>query len=237
MDLAEKLLVLMAAGQNDFETFAWYEAPKNEAIAAALILLRQLGAIDENKCITGIGLRMQLFNSSTIRVNVCSDNNESLLPALTWIAAMAQERWPYQPSQDSNAANRAKSFDLAVVIGVIFFVQIRALEWAQNCHFDHIKCRQMGIHVAAARQITRIREQLLNLLQVPRQSIPHRVDFSECSDRICQSILLGFSDYLAQRSESENTALSIAEWSHGHHCENNDAKNAVDYRGGSGGIQ
>ena len=33
-----------------------------------------------------------------------------------------------------------------------------------------------GIHVAAARQITRIREQLLNLLQVPRQSIPQRVD-------------------------------------------------------------
>lgn len=204
VDLAEKLLVLMAAGQSDFETFAWYEAPKNEAIAAALILLQQLGAIDEKKRITGIGLQMARLPLHPRYARILlGENNESLLPALTWVAAMSQERWPYQPnSQDLNAANKPTSFDLADGDQSDFFVQIRALEWAQNCHFDSSQCRQMGIHVAAARQITRIREQLLHLLQVPPQSIPQRVDFSECSGRLCQSILLGFSDYLAQRSES-----------------------------------
>ena len=42
------------------------------------------------------------------------ENNESLLPALTWIAAMSQERWPYQPrSQDLNQRTGLISFDLA----------------------------------------------------------------------------------------------------------------------------
>ena len=121
------------------------------------------------------------------------ENNESLLPALTWVAAMSQERWPYQPSnQDLEIGQQPISFDLADGDQSDFFVQIRALEWAQNCHFDLSQCRQVGIHVASARQITRIREQLLNLLQVPRQSIPQRVNFSECSDRLCQSILWDF---------------------------------------------
>ena len=98
VDLAEKLLILMAAGQSNFEAFVWYEAPTSEAVLAALKLLQQLGAIDQQKRITPIGLQMARLplHPRYARILVGSEH-KSLLPALSWIAAMSQERWPYQP--------------------------------------------------------------------------------------------------------------------------------------------
>jgi len=204
VDLSEKILVLMAAGQSNFESFAWYEAPAKEAIAAAFKLLAQLGAIDVHKRITKIGLQMARLplHPRYARILVGSQN-KALLSALTWVAAMSQERWPYHPTtKGEHVMPGTASFDSESNEHSDFFVQIRALEWARNCQFELAKCRQVGIHAAAARQITRIREQLLHLLQISPKSIPERVDFSELGAAITQSILLGFSDYLARRSES-----------------------------------
>lgn len=204
VDLSEKILVLLAAGQSNFEAFSWYEAPANEAITAALMLLAQLGAIDAHKRITNIGLQMARLplHPRYARILV-GHQNKKLLAALTWVAAMSQERWPYHPiSKGEHALPTPASFDTDLNEQSDFFVQIRALEWAKNCHFELGKCRQFGIHAAAARQITRIREQLLHLLEISPESIPRRVDFSELGRAMTQSILLGFSDYLARRSES-----------------------------------
>src|SRR6185295_12470890 len=54
VDLAAPALQLLAWGERDLAAFGWFEAPAPETLAAALLLLRRLGAVDD-RGVTSIG--------------------------------------------------------------------------------------------------------------------------------------------------------------------------------------
>ena len=58
LDLAEAVLELHAAGVGDPREFEWFEAPAEEALAAAESLLARLGALERGGGLTPLGRRM-----------------------------------------------------------------------------------------------------------------------------------------------------------------------------------
>src|SRR3954451_5328337 len=61
LDLAQPLLELHGAGIGDAGSFDWFEAPPSEAIGAAETLLKQLGALDAQGQLSGIGKALLRF--------------------------------------------------------------------------------------------------------------------------------------------------------------------------------
>ena len=61
LDLAEVVLTLKAVGVEDLRRFRWLEAPTEHSLTDAETLLTDLGALDHNGRITGIGRKMLAF--------------------------------------------------------------------------------------------------------------------------------------------------------------------------------
>lgn len=61
VDLCEPVLELAAQGIVDARSFAWYEQPPDQALASALTLLQDLGALDPTQGITSTGRRLLAF--------------------------------------------------------------------------------------------------------------------------------------------------------------------------------
>jgi len=60
VDLAGSALQLLAWGETDLGAFGWFEAPAPEALAAALLLLRRLEAVDDHG-VTSLGRTLSRF--------------------------------------------------------------------------------------------------------------------------------------------------------------------------------
>src|SRR5215471_6976861 len=61
LDLAEVVLTLKAAGVENLRKFRWLEPPDEQSLAHAEELLTDLGALDKNGSITGVGRKMLAF--------------------------------------------------------------------------------------------------------------------------------------------------------------------------------
>jgi ATP-dependent helicase HrpB len=80
-----------------------------------------------------------------------------------------------------------------------FFVLMRAWRYADRNGYNLDRCRRLGIHAQAARQVGPLFEQFLNIAK--REGL----DISEkrvASDAIQRCVLLGFSDHLARRLDA-----------------------------------
>lgn len=93
VDLAGTILSLHAWGKPDVRGFGWYEAPKEEAIAAAEELLTMLGALDGKGAITQLGQRMQALplHPRLARLMVYAADH-GLVESAAVIAAILSER-------------------------------------------------------------------------------------------------------------------------------------------------
>lgn len=93
VDLAGTVLSLHAWGKPDVRGFGWYEAPKEDALAAAEELLAMLGALDAKGAITPLGQRMQALplHPRLARLMVHAADSGLVAPAAV-IAAILSER-------------------------------------------------------------------------------------------------------------------------------------------------
>jgi ATP-dependent helicase HrpB len=94
-----------------------------------------------------------------------------------------------------------------------FFVRMRAWRYADRNGYNVERCRRLGIHAQAARQVGPLFEQFLRIAEVgaaspPRAGAPDdssRQDAApttRANDAIRRCILLGFSDHVARRLDA-----------------------------------
>ncbi|MGE5303568.1 MAG: ATP-dependent helicase HrpB [Alphaproteobacteria bacterium] len=197
LDLAEVILTLKAGGVKDARTFRWLEAPDARALERAEMLLADLGATDQTSGdITPLGRGMLAFPAHPRYARMLLEaQKHACVRPVALIAALTQGR-------DLLARRQAKTTDdardefFAQETESDFFVLMRAWRYAERNHYDAERCRRMGIHAQAARQIAPLFEQFLRIAAAEGLDISDRPVADEAIQRC---VLAGFSDHLAKR--------------------------------------
>lgn len=210
IDLSEALLLLAAHGEKDFSGFPWFEAPEPLAVARAEALLKELGAIDSEGRVTERGREMaQLPVHPRFARMLLMGAELGVLSEVSKIAALSQGRAPYRPDRDANV-RRTQIIEIedAADARSDYFVQLKALDYAQSTQFRARDCRQLGIHAAAARQAWE------NARQLEASADRIRAQKNHCEDRgkaVCQSLLSAFSDQLCLRNDRGTRRCRLAQ--------------------------
>ena len=158
LDLAETVLHLKRLGVADMEAFPWFEAPEAATLEHALKLLGELGALSEDSGdITDVGRRMSDFPVSPrfARLLVEAERSEDAhlwLPACL-LVALAQARPLFAKGQSGDAARqrfveRGDASDWQPLV--------RAYEAAAGAGFRVERCRELGVHSGAAKEVARL---------------------------------------------------------------------------------
>lgn len=195
VDPAEILLTLKALGVRDVAAYPWLEAPEPRALDRALTLLRDLGALDPAGAPTPLGRRMLSFpvHPRYARMLLAAGERGAVKP-VALIAAIAQGRPLLVRNAGKAAADQRR--DLLGADGSDLLVLMRAWNYARQNRFDLDRCRRLGIHAGAARQVGPLWERFLRIAesqQVPIESAPPEdADVAKC-------VLAGFSDQVARR--------------------------------------
>jgi ATP-dependent helicase HrpB len=199
LDLSEAILMLKASGVNDVKNFRWLEAPDPRALERAEMLLTDLGAIDSTiGAITALGRRMLAFpvHPRYARMLLAAHDYGCLWP-IALIAALTQgrdllvrrqEKQTDQPRDDLFGDETESDF----------FVLMRAWRYAERNGYDIDRCRRLGIHAPAARQVGPLFEQFLRIASAEGLDISEKPIDSAAVQRC---VLVGFSDHLAKRSD------------------------------------
>jgi ATP-dependent helicase HrpB len=200
LDLSEVILTLKASGVNDVRTFRWLEAPEARALERAEMLLTDLGAIDDTTgVITELGRRMLAFpvHPRYARMLLAAQDYRCVRP-VALIAALTQGR-------DLLVRRQGKQIDdprddlIGDETESDFFLLMRAWRYAERNEYDIERCRRMGIHAQAARQVGPLFEQFLRI------AADEGLDTSEkpvAHDAVQRCVLVGFSDHLAKRLDT-----------------------------------
>ena len=162
-------------------------------------LLMDLGAIDDTTgTITTLGRRMLAFpvHPRYARMLLAAQDY-GCVRLVALIAALTQGR-------DLLVRRQAKQIDdprddlVGDETESDFFVLIRAWRYAERNKYEVDRCRRIGIHAQAARQVGPLFEQFLRI------AADEGLDTSEkpvVHDAVQRCVLVGFSDHLAKRAD------------------------------------
>jgi ATP-dependent RNA helicase HrpB len=199
LDLAEVVLTLKASGIDDVKRFRWLEPPDAPALERAESLLTDLGAIDASTgAITGVGRRMLAFPTHPRYARMfLAAKDYRCVREIALIAALTQGR-------DLLAGANAKHADYFAddlpggQTESDFFVLMRAWQYAERAGFNIERCRRMGIHAQAARQVGALFQQFLRIAADEGLDTREKPASPEALQRC---VLVGFSDHVAKRLE------------------------------------
>ncbi|QEG01715.1 ATP-dependent RNA helicase HrpB [Stieleria maiorica] len=190
-DLSSALLMLASWGERDVFEFPWVTSPTEHAVAAAVDLLVQLGAIDRSLAITSLGEEMNRLplHPRLSRLMLAAKQYDCVASASV-AAALLSERDPFERSLGFDAHHEGLQSDL-----------IHRVVRLQR-HIDGTP--DPGIHPAGAKNIKRVAETLgKSLRDTPDQTVT--TDRTGAGDRppteeaISRSLLAAFPDRLAKR--------------------------------------
>ena len=211
VDLSETLLMLHASERVAVESFGWFEVPNPEQLQHAQTVLRDLGAISGSlPRITALGQRLAEFpmHPRYARLFIEASQRECLqLAAFT--AAMLQDRSILLPLQHRNEMQiRLESLSDEETHDSDVLMELKAFLIAKQANFSTDRCRELGIHVGAARAAARASEQFLQIADRQGLAIEplHRSDwfaFRKC-------LFLAFSDSLARRLDQGTLRCALA---------------------------
>jgi len=193
VDLAEICLTLLGAG-HDPANFPWFEAPLENSLRRALVLLADLGAMKDGG-ITDLGRRMLAFpvHPRFSRLLIEAGSRGCVRPAAL-IAALCQGRSILQRADSSQVKDRRDD-----VLGgegrSDFFQQMRAFQFAARGQFRVEECRKLGIHAQSASQAGQLQERFLEIAE--KQGIPLEDKAADEGD-IRRCVLAAFSDQVAK---------------------------------------
>lgn len=197
LDLAEVLLTLKAAEVTDPRAFRWFDPPDEPSLARALLLLRDLGAIEtDDGPLTDLGRRMLAFPMHPRYARMLIAAGEAgCVPQAALIAALTQGR-DLLIRNPGKAVGQAREDLFGEQADSDFFILMRAWSYAKAKNYAMPACRALGIHAGNARQTTTLHEQFLRLAKAEGLPVEptHRSD-----DDVMRCILAGFSDHLARR--------------------------------------
>lgn len=199
LDLSEIILLLKASGVEDFASFPWFEPPAPLFLERAETLLRDLGALDARTgALTDLGRRMAAFpvHPRYARLLLAAAEYGCVRTAAL-IAALTQGR-PILLGRRRSETREARDDLLGNQLSSDFFLQMRAWQYAQRVNFDPTKCKRLGIHAGAARQIAPLYRYFLNLAE--REGLPIETEPAD-DERVQKCILAAFVDQLACRED------------------------------------
>ena len=181
---------------DDVTAYPWLEPPEPRALERALTLLHDLGALDTAGAPSPLGLRMLSFplHPRYARMLLAAGERGAVRP-VALIAAIAQGRPLLVRNAGKSAADQRRD-SLGDSGGSDLLILMRAWNYARQNRFDLDRCRRLGIHAAAARQVGPLWDHFLRIAesqQLPIESAPPEdADIAKC-------VLAGFSDQVARR--------------------------------------
>ncbi len=111
VDLAGPALQLLAWGETDLAVFGWFEAPSPESLAAAVLLLRQLGAVNDQG-VTGLGSTMARLPIHPRLARLLIEGHQAgRTREAALLAALLSERDPFVRGLSSRRASRSDLLD------------------------------------------------------------------------------------------------------------------------------
>jgi len=203
LDLSEVVLTLKASGVNDLKTFHWLEMPDARALERAETLIADLGAIDDKTgTITALGRRMLAFPAHPRYARMLlAAQDYGCVRAVALIAALTQGRDLLARQQGKHIDDpRDDSFTDETESD--FFMLMRAWRYAERHGYQIERCRRMGIHAQAARQVGPLFEQFLRIAAEEGLDTSEKPVAQEAKDAVQRCVLVGFSDHLAKRLDA-----------------------------------
>ena len=196
VDPSEIILTLKALGVADIAAYPWLEPPEPRALERALTLLADLGALDHAGAPTPLGRRMLSFpvHPRYARMLIAAGERGAVRP-VALIAAIAQGRPLLVRNAGKGAAEQRRDL-LGDSGGSDLLILMRAWNYARQNRFDLDRCRRLGIHAAAARQVGPLWDHFLRIAEtqkLPVESAPPE------DEEIAKCVLAGFSDQVARR--------------------------------------
>ncbi|HEV8582678.1 MAG TPA: ATP-dependent helicase HrpB [Thermoanaerobaculia bacterium] len=177
VDLAGPALQLLAWGEADLAAFEWFEPPAPEALAAALALLRRLGAVDDHG-VTSLGRTLaRLPVHPRLGCLLAAGHRAGLTREAALLAALLSDRDPFPRSPGRRTGPRGSSrSDL--------LDRLDALE---------------DLNTGAARWVLRARDQLADIAQrdLGRSPAPGE----DRDDLLLRALFAAYPDRLARRRE------------------------------------
>ena len=207
LDLSEVVLTLKASGVDDVYAFRWLEPPSRQSLDHAVLLLKDLGALDPTTgALTELGRRMLAFplHPRYSRMLIAAQEY-GCVRQVALIAALTQGR-DLMVRRQGKRVEEARDDLFGGETQSDLFVLMRAWRYADRNGYNVDRCRQVGVHAQAARQVGPLFEQFLGIAK--REGL----DVSEkraAPDAIQRCVLLGFSDHVARRLDEGTLRCQI----------------------------
>ncbi len=197
LDLAESILTLKAAGIANIADFQWLEPPDPKSVQRSEMLLRDLGALDETSgAITPLGERMLSFPVHPRYARMLLAAHEfGCVRAACLAAALTQGRSLLVRRTGKDTREDRDDF-LGEETTSDFFILMRAWNYADRVGYDFNKCKRLGIHAQAARQVRPLFD---FFLRIAREQGLRLEETAADDDALRRCLLTGFSDQLAVR--------------------------------------
>ncbi len=203
-DLAPAVLEILAWGHPDPAGFGWFEAPAPERLAAAVDLLRRLGAVDRGGALTpdGRALRGLPLSPRAGRL-VLEAARMGLAREGARMAALLAERDLWTPGRAFGAARA----DLPTADSDLL-LRVELLEEAAGCGFAPDRLRELGVDPGAARAAWRAAGQIERLARrLPGPDRPVPLPGREPALRLALS---AYPDRVARRREPGSRRFVLA---------------------------
>ena len=176
VDLAAPALQLLAWGERDLAAFGWFEAPAPEILAAALSLLRRLGAVDDHG-VTSLGRTLARFPVHPRLARLLIEGHRAgRAREAALLAALLSERDPLPRGERGTGPRRASRSDL--------LDRLDALE---------------TLNVGAARFVFKARDQLAEIVE--REMGRAEQQRQQGENALLRALLAAYPDRVARRRE------------------------------------
>lgn len=215
-DISQAFLNLLAwgcKGLSDIRRFPWPDAPTEAETARAWQLLEDLGAADKNG-LTPTGYQMLQYP----------------LPPVLARLLVAGEEYGCEVEMAAVAA-LLQGEDIALSSGLAaslrheddytdFQAEWRAVQAAEQLHYDPAACNKLGIMARAAREITKSFRQIL-------RNTPGEPDFDTHRHGIVAGLLHSFPRHVAARNQSATSTARLCQRRGGSTPSDSVARNAA----------
>ncbi len=205
VDLCSAILHVHQWGKADPRTFGWFEAPPEHALASAEGLLTMLGALHDG-AITPLGRKLlEIPAHPRLARLMLGASDHGLAREAATIASLLSEKDILLLSTDLNQRRTRTIHGRSDIL-----YRIELLDTAEKCNFaSHL--RDQGIDVAAARQVTRTRDELVRSssfgLSASRRQRSDAGGTGE--DNLLKLILLAYPDRLCRRRENNPDSATM----------------------------
>ena len=194
VDLAVAVLQLAAWIEPDYRTFPWFEAPEPTALARAENLLTMLGALDHGT-ITPLGRELAALPVHPRIARLLMEGQRlGAVEEAALVAAMLSERDPFFRSGGPQRRPASHSSPSDV---------LDRLHALQEFESSGIADTSSGaINRQGAKQIFKVREQLLSLLERLDRNRGSRQQHDSVDEAVLRAILAAYPDRVARRRET-----------------------------------